>query len=101
MMQIQFRIRPRHSLLDIDIPLIEKKVANIQGIDKFRIYDDRTSDATFITVIIMFTELTKPIVTSVKRAFSQLSNVTPYIIDRHGIEIDINSISDEDFIKNI
>jgi hypothetical protein len=97
MMRIQFRVRPNYSLLDIDIPLIKRKLANVHGVSNIKVFDDRASDANFITVIVTLTEPIEPILSHLKKAFLHLPNVTTFIVNEHGNEFAVSSVSAQDF----
>lgn len=98
MKRIQFRIRPQYSLLNIDIPLIKKTLDQLHGINKVDVFDDRATDATFITVVVTLSELVMAIASLLKKTLLQIPNVTSFVVDEHGKETALQSISDEEMI---
>ncbi len=88
-----------HSLLDIDIPLIRRRLTNLQGIDQIEIFDDRATDATFVTIIVTLSNLAEAILAALQKTLLHLPKVTPFIVDEHGKETHIGSISAEEFKK--
>src|SRR5712692_5107920 len=99
MIQIQFRIRPVHSLLDIDLPLIERHLKALQVINQVRVFDDRASDATFITAVVTLSDATKSSLMQLREALLRLSGVTTLVVDEHGEETLVQSISAEELKK--
>ncbi len=98
MTQIQIRIVPSRSILDIDIPLIKERLSQIKDILRLDIFDDRASDATFITLIITF-EGNKEAWARIKDSLLNLPRVRPFIVDEHGNEVSLDSFSDDELRK--
>jgi hypothetical protein len=53
MAQIQLRLRPTETIFDVDLADIERRLRATPGVGDVRMYDDRLSDATFVTAVVM------------------------------------------------
>jgi hypothetical protein len=51
--QLQFRFKAEESFEDIDPPHIEAALRRLDQIERFRVFDDRLSDATFVTLVVV------------------------------------------------
>ncbi|GAB4400867.1 MAG: hypothetical protein OHK0053_22930 [Microscillaceae bacterium] len=81
--EIQFRIKPTKSLLDINPPIIEKALANIAQCPPYQIYDDRASDANFVTLVFTFKEDDLHRLPEVQKALLKMRKVCVYVMDQN------------------
>ena len=88
-----------HSLLDIDPPTIVRHLSVLQAVNRLELFDDRASDATFITVIVTLVDTANSSLEMLREALLQLSDVTPFVVDEHGEETPVASISSEELGK--
>lgn len=93
---VRFRLRPVRSLLDLDIPLIRRRLARLGADIRFEIIDNRASDAMFVTALVSWTNWTESLWRRVKRAFLRLPKVTAFVADEHGEETPIELVGLED-----
>ncbi len=99
MKHIQLRIKPKRSLLDIDIPLLRERLATLQGVAEINIFDDRASDATFITVILTLTGLDTESVSRLKKELLHIPKIIPFLVNKQGKEVLVSSMSEEEIIR--
>ncbi len=85
-MKLQFRIRPIESLLDVDPPLIHKAMDGLQGVEDLRIFDDRTSDATFVTLVVNLSDSSPQALRALQVALLSIPRVRVLIVDSAGNE---------------
>jgi hypothetical protein len=97
MKRLQFRVRPAEELSDIDIELIEQRLGRIAGVVSFKIYDDRISDATFVSVFVMVAELSRPVLEELARVFLGLPKMLPFLVNQEGEQYELDEVKLEDF----
>jgi hypothetical protein len=78
--------------LDLDIPLIQEHLAHLGQDFQVEIYDDRASDAFFITVVVNCPDITASSWQRVKKAILDLPEVIVSVVDKHGNETPIETI---------
>ena len=100
MTEVQFRLRHTRSLLDLDIPLIQKHLEHLGQGFQVKIYDDRASDAFFITVVVDFPDIAASSWQRVKKAILDLPEVIVSVVDKHGKETPIETVRLEE-LKSI
>lgn len=96
MIKLQIRVKPKNSLLDIDIPLIEKRLTSLADVEEVKIFDDRASDAPFITVVVTLVDSSKDALSSLRACLLHLPKMEPCIVDEHGEEIGCGLLSLKD-----
>jgi hypothetical protein len=87
MIRVQFRIRPVGSIEDIDPELIRSSLTALEGIHSIDLFDDRASDATFVTVVVTFSSDNKHFLEKVMKTLTQNPEIVPYVVDKKGSTI--------------
>lgn len=96
-MKLQFRLHPLESLLDAEPGPIEKALASLPGVDRVRIYDDRASDATFVTAVVEVSDdPSSETLEELRSAVLALPRLRATVGDYHGKEIPVAEISAEE-----
>jgi hypothetical protein len=91
-MKLHFRIRPAESLLDLDPPLIRQAMGAPPGVADLRIFDDRASDATFVTLVVSLAESGPEALAGLRSALLAIPRVTASVVDRAGNEIPVSNM---------
>ncbi len=94
-MQLFFRIRGIFTMMDIDLAPIEGCFAGREGIAGVEIFDDRASDATYVTVVLSVGEAPSIAeLSAIREALLALPRVKVYVLDRtgQGAEIPLSEV---------
>jgi hypothetical protein len=80
---LQVRVRGVRSMMDIDLPALERQLGGLSQVARVTAYDDRGSDASFVTLKL---ELREPAagLAQVQRAFGRRWRVTAFAVDEGG-----------------
>lgn len=81
---LQFRFLAVRSYADINPSLIEPRIKGIPGVERFRLFDDRLSDANFVTLVVLMTAPTPAQLSALKDALDSIANVRTFAVDRSG-----------------
>ena len=96
-MRLQFRLRPLESLEDAEPGPIEEALAALPGVDRVRIYDDRASDATFVTAVVEVADSPgAETLEELRSALLALPRLRVTVGDYHRKEIPVAEISAEE-----
>lgn len=94
-MKIQFRFRSTISMADIDPQKIEQALLRVPGVKKATMYDDRLSDATFVTAVVELEDSSEITFDSLKNVLLHMAGLNVSIIDEMGDETPISTVSIE------
>lgn len=92
-MTVMIRIRPTHSLLDIDVPKIERSLVRVVGRGQVKVIDDRAGDAVFATAVLMVDDFTDSLLAQLREALSRIPRTLATVVDDKGNETPIGSVS--------
>jgi len=98
-MNLQFRIRPLESLLDVDPPRIQEALYTLPTVRSVQIFDDRRSDATFVTLVL---DLSKPDLVALgelRQTLLDLPRARVVLIDSTGRETDLRDVPPAGFLR--
>ena len=80
-----FRFKATEGLLqDIDPPRIAAAIRGLDRAERFKVFDDRASDATFVTLVIAVPEPDAAHLAALHRALTSIPRVTAYTVDSSG-----------------
>ena len=97
-MQLQFRMRPTESLFDVDPPRMRKAMGCLPGIQELRIFDDRASDATFVTLVVTLSDSSLRTLQGLKSALLAVPRVRALVVDAKGNETAVAEVSPDDLV---
>ncbi len=83
-MQLQFRFTAEESLEDIDPQRIEAVLSRLDQIERFKIFDDRLSDATFVTLVVVLRTAGKKELLALQTALTSIPRVRAFAVGRSG-----------------
>jgi hypothetical protein len=83
--QLQFRFKANQSFEDIDPPRIEAALRGLAQIDKFKIFDDRLSDVTFVTLVVVLRTAGTEELSALQTALTSIPGVRAFAVDPSGI----------------
>ena len=91
---LQIRVKGVRSMMDIDLPALERQLTRLAQVAKVTAYDDRRSDATFVTFIL---ELRKPAagLAQVQRLFARRKRVRAFAVDEGGEVMPLDIVTEE------
>lgn len=92
MIRLQIRIRPVHSLLDVDPPGIGERLRALPAVEGVEVFDDRASDAPFVTVLVTLASPSDSALRSLQESLLGLEKVLPCVVDEHGDEFGCGSL---------
>jgi hypothetical protein len=93
--QLQFRFKARSSFTDIDPPRIEAAIHGLDGVAAFKIFDDRLSDADFVTLVITLRDPDLPRFAALQRALLSISDVRVFAVDASGNATPLEGLAPE------
>jgi hypothetical protein len=79
-----FRFKGRDSLADLDPARIVEAVHGVAGVERYKVFDDRASDANFVTLVVALSDPDHARLTSLHRALTSIARVSAYTIDAKG-----------------
>jgi hypothetical protein len=82
--RLQFRFKSTGSFEDIDPSRIAPTVEALAFVVRFKIYDDRMSDADFVTLVVELHEPSTQQLTALRDVLVGLPNVQAFAVDRSG-----------------
>lgn len=83
-LQLQFRFQPMRRIDDVDPSRIEPLIAALPNVERFRVFDDRLSDADFVTVVVVLRDAGPTHLAALKTALARVTNVQVSTVDRSG-----------------
>jgi hypothetical protein len=82
--QLQFRFKAEESFEDIDPQRIEAALRGLDQIERFKIFDDRLSDATFVTLVIVLRTAGMKELLALQTALTSIPNVRAFAVASSG-----------------
>lgn len=82
--RLQFRFKSTRSLEDIDPSRIAPEVEALSFVVRYKIYDDRLSDADFVTLVVELHDPTPEQLTALRDALAGLPDVHAFAVNRSG-----------------
>ena len=93
--QLQFRFKAKSSFTDIDPPRIEAAIHRLDGVAAFKVFDDRLSDADFVTLVITLGDPDLPRFAALQRALLSISGVRVFAVDSSGNATPLEGLAPE------
>ena len=81
MTKLKLRLKPKYSLLDLDVPAIEACLENLSCVTKYHVVDARAGDAGFVTAWVALKAVDEPTRAALCGALCGLKRMTPYVVD--------------------
>jgi len=69
-------------MMDIDPPLIEEVLTQVIGASRVKVYDDRASDATFATAVLLLKGPMSSQLAEIRQALLGMAQVRVTVLDR-------------------
>jgi hypothetical protein len=88
-----FRFKAKASLDDIDPPRIGAAIRGLDGVERFKIFDDRLSDAIFVTLVVALSEPDPQHLAALHRALTSIPRVSAYTVDSSGALTPLERVS--------
>ena len=82
--QLQFRFKADESFEDIDPPRIEAALRGLDQIERFRIFDDRLSDATFVTLVVVLRTADVKELSALQTVLASIPRVRAFAVNSSG-----------------
>jgi hypothetical protein len=83
-MQLQFRFAALRSLADLAPSRIAPYVEALPFVERYRIFDDRLSDATFVTLVVVLRDPSLAELTALGHELDTIPDVRAFAVDRSG-----------------
>jgi hypothetical protein len=82
--QLQFRFHAEESFEDIDPARIQAALRGLDQIERFKIFDDRLSDATFVTLVVVLSSGDARELLALKTALTSIPKVSAFAVSSSG-----------------
>lgn len=82
--RLQFRFTPTRSFADIDPLRIAPTVDSLQFVTRYKLYDDRLSDADFVTLVVALNDPSSGQLAALRDALTAVTGVHAFAVDRSG-----------------
>ncbi|MDX2302742.1 MAG: hypothetical protein NW226_08070 [Microscillaceae bacterium] len=92
LLELQFRVYPQKSLMDAEPKKFEEIFQGLKGVDSFRIYDDRLSDATFITLVVSLSDVSEASLIDLKKQLLSVKKVKIVLVNASGEKFNLVDI---------
>ncbi len=96
-MKLQLRVKGIRSMMDIDLAEIEQRLAALPVVANVTSYDDRASDATFVTFVVVTDGAMASVMAGVRQVFADLPLVVAQAVFADGRTIALDAIGPADW----
>ncbi len=91
-MKLQLRVKGIRSMMDIDLAGIEQRLAALPVVATVTSYDDRASDATFVTFVVETDGARSSVMAGVRQVFAGLPLVVAQAVFADGQLVALDAI---------
>lgn len=91
-MKLQLRVKGIRSMMDIDLAGIEQRLAALPVVAHVTSYDDRASDATFVTFVVATDGEMASVMAGIRQVFAELPHVLAQAVFADGRTIALDAI---------
>ncbi|MGW5153501.1 hypothetical protein [Rhodococcus koreensis] len=97
MVRVRVRIRPVEELSDLDPLAVDIVLRQVEGIRDVQVWDERISDALFLTLFIFTDSFDDAFRARLARALCHLNRMVPFIVNARGDETPLPDASTADW----
>ena len=96
-MKLQLRVKGIRSMMDIDLAEIEQRLAALPAVANVTSYDDRASDATFVTFVVTTDGAMASVMVGVRQVFVEMPLVVAQAVFEDGQVVALDAIGPVDW----
>jgi hypothetical protein len=97
--RLQLRFKPTRSFEDIDPSRIAPTVESLPFVVRHKLYDDRLSDADFVTLVVALDDPSAEQLAALRDALAALPGVHAFAVDRSGATQPLATLSPERLVE--
>ncbi len=97
MIRVRVRVRPKQVMEELDPDLAEAAAAAVPGVQGVKVWDERVSDALYVTLDINVDEITDSLRSALAGALASLPDMDAFLVVAYGDQVPMIEAAPEDW----